>query len=59
MKLPKNIAACLLASSLMTAAVHAAKLEVTHWWTFGGEAAAVGELAKAFNSKTSHSWTNA
>jgi len=24
-------------------------LEVTHWWTSGGEAAAVAEFAKAFN----------
>lgn len=28
----------------------AADLEVTHWWTSGGEAAAVGELAKAFDN---------
>jgi glucose/mannose transport system substrate-binding protein len=25
-------------------------LEVTHWWTSGGEAAAVAEFAKAFNA---------
>ncbi|TNJ43349.1 ABC transporter substrate-binding protein [Phaeobacter sp. B1627] len=35
---------------------HATELEVTHWWTSGGEAAAVAELAKAFDSKTEHSW---
>ncbi len=28
----------------------AVELEVTHWWTSGGEAAAVAELAKAFNA---------
>jgi len=33
----------------------AADLEVTHWWTSGGEAAAVAEFAKAFNA-TEHSW---
>ena len=29
-------------------------LEVTHWWTSGGEAAAVGQLAKAFNATGNH-----
>jgi len=29
-------------------------LEVTHWWTAGGEAAAVAELAKAFNATGNH-----
>ncbi|MEP5728639.1 MAG: ABC transporter substrate-binding protein [Sulfitobacter sp.] len=29
---------------------HAGELEVTHWWTSGGEAAAVAELAKAFDA---------
>lgn len=37
-------------------AAHATELEVTHWWTSGGEAAAVAELAKAFNEKTEHTW---
>jgi glucose/mannose transport system substrate-binding protein len=31
-------------------AVSATELEVTHWWTSGGEAAAVAELAKAFDA---------
>ncbi len=31
-------------------AVGATDLEVTHWWTSGGEAAAVAELAKAFDA---------
>ncbi|SMR71049.1 carbohydrate ABC transporter substrate-binding protein, CUT1 family [Aliiroseovarius halocynthiae] len=34
----------------------AADLEVTHWWTSGGEAAAVAEFAKAVDAKTSHNW---
>jgi len=37
---------------------HAVDLEVTHWWTSGGEAAAVAELAKAFNEKTDHTWVD-
>jgi glucose/mannose transport system substrate-binding protein len=32
----------------------AADLEVTHWWTSGGEAAAVAELAKAFDATGNH-----
>src|SRR3990167_8500389 len=28
----------------------AAECEVTHWWTSGGEAAAVAEFAKAFDA---------
>ncbi len=37
---------------------YAADLEVTHWWTSGGEAAAVAELAKALNEKTEHNWVD-
>jgi glucose/mannose transport system substrate-binding protein len=33
----------------------AAELEVTHWWTSGGEAAAVAELAQAFEA-AGHTW---
>ncbi|WP_321831501.1 ABC transporter substrate-binding protein [Thalassovita sp.] len=39
-------------------AVSAADLEVTHWWTSGGEAAAVAEFAKAFDNKTDHTWVD-
>jgi len=41
-----------------TGHVQAADLEVTHWWTSGGEAAAVAEFAKAFNEKTDHNWVD-
>ena len=37
--------------------VQAADLEVTHWWTSGGEAAAVAELAKAFDA-TGNKWVD-
>ena len=47
----KSIAAGLAASVCMSFGVaHATDLEVTHWWTSGGEAAAVAELAKAFDA---------
>ncbi|MFN0190386.1 MAG: ABC transporter substrate-binding protein, partial [Aestuariivirga sp.] len=35
----------------------AADVEVTHWWTSGGEAAAVAEFAKAFNA-TGNKWVD-
>jgi glucose/mannose transport system substrate-binding protein len=35
----------------------ATDLEVTHWWTSGGEAAAVSEFAKAFNA-TGNKWVD-
>ncbi|WP_412553979.1 ABC transporter substrate-binding protein [Shimia sp. MIT1388] len=38
-------------------AVSAAELEVTHWWTSGGEAAAVSEFAKAFDA-TGNTWVD-
>lgn len=38
-------------------AATATDLEVTHWWTSGGEAAAVAELAKAFDA-TGNKWVD-
>jgi glucose/mannose transport system substrate-binding protein len=49
MKLSLKAALCASVFGLGTAA-QAADLEVTHWWTSGGEAAAVAEFAKAFNA---------
>lgn len=49
MKLTK-LAAALCATAALPMVAHATDLEVTHWWTSGGEAAAVAELAKAFNA---------
>lgn len=56
MKLAKK----LLAVAVIAAATntYATDLEVMHWWTSGGEAAAVGELAKAFND-TGNNWVDA
>ena len=50
----------MLASTAICAAgaAHAVDLEVTHWWTSGGEAAAVAEFAKAFNEGTEHNWVD-
>lgn len=49
-------ALCATTALLMPGASFAVDLEVTHWWTSGGEAAAVSELAKAFNENTDHGW---
>ncbi|MEO0976476.1 MAG: ABC transporter substrate-binding protein [Pseudomonadota bacterium] len=38
-------------------AAQATDLEVTHWWTSGGEAAAVAEFAKAFDA-TGNKWVD-
>ncbi|MBW8446775.1 MAG: ABC transporter substrate-binding protein [Arenimonas sp.] len=52
----RSVAAALAASAILPfSASQAADLEVTHWWTSGGEAAAVAEFAKAFNA-TGNKW---
>ncbi|RYC12371.1 ABC transporter substrate-binding protein [Ciceribacter ferrooxidans] len=43
--------------ALPLGAAQATDLEVTHWWTSGGEAAAVAELAKAFDA-TGNKWVD-
>ncbi len=51
----RSLAAMLAASvALPVGAAHAVDLEVTHWWTSGGEAAAVAEFAKAFDATGNH-----
>ncbi|MBX4863650.1 carbohydrate ABC transporter substrate-binding protein [Rhizobium sophorae] len=51
-----RLMAALLATSvaLPLGVANATDLEVTHWWTSGGEAAAVAELAKAFDATGNH-----
>ncbi|TKT82732.1 ABC transporter substrate-binding protein [Aquamicrobium sp. LC103] len=39
----------------LSVSAQATDLEVTHWWTSGGEAAAVAEFAKAFDA-SGHKW---
>ncbi|MBN9236368.1 MULTISPECIES: ABC transporter substrate-binding protein [Phyllobacteriaceae] len=52
-------AAALAAATALSCAgtAYATDLEVTHWWTSGGEAAAVAELAKAFDA-TGNKWVD-
>ena len=52
----KAIRTVLAATTALCAAsaANATDLEVTHWWTSGGEAAAVAEFAKAFDATGNH-----
>jgi glucose/mannose transport system substrate-binding protein len=56
----KKTLALLASTSLISvgSAAYAVDLEVTHWWTSGGEAAAVAEFARLFNENTPHSWVD-
>ncbi len=55
MGLKKLTAALALSVSLFAAgAARATDIEVTHWWTSGGEAAAVAEFAKAVDASGDH-----
>jgi glucose/mannose transport system substrate-binding protein len=55
-----NFRTALVATTALCAAsaVSATELEVTHWWTSGGEAAAVAEFAKAFNATEGNTWVD-
>jgi glucose/mannose transport system substrate-binding protein len=55
MGLKKFAAALAVSASMFCAgAAYSADLEVTHWWTSGGEAAAVAEFAKAVDASGDH-----
>lgn len=55
----RTITAALAAATICgwAGAAAATDLEVTHWWTSGGEAAAVAEFAKAFDA-TGNKWVD-
>lgn len=52
-----KLAVALCASVALPSVAMATELEVTHWWTSGGEAAAVAEFAKAFDA-TGNKWVD-
>ncbi len=55
----KKLALAALAATLMSgSAGYAADLEVTHWWTSEGEAAAVAEFARVFEEQTGNHWVD-
>ena len=49
-KTKKTLAVTLLALGTIASAHAATKAEVIHWWTSGGESAAIKEFAKAYNA---------
>jgi glucose/mannose transport system substrate-binding protein len=52
----KNLKSLLVGTALTAASTASAiELEVTHWWTSGGEAAAVSKFAEAWNA-TGNTW---
>lgn len=58
MSFKKGLLATSILGFALAAPAHAVDLEVTHWWTSGGEAAAVAEFANAFNGETEHNWVD-
>lgn len=52
------VAAALATAMMSSTAVYAADLEVTHWWTSAGEAAAVAEFARVFEEETGNHWVD-
>lgn len=57
MRIRTSAAALAATVALPFGAAQATDLEVTHWWTSGGEAAAVAEFAKAFDA-TGNKWVD-
>ena len=53
----KPVVAALLAGFGFIGAAHAQKAEVIHWWTSGGEAAAIKEMADAY-TKSGGTWVD-
>jgi glucose/mannose transport system substrate-binding protein len=53
-----TVVAAMATAFLGSTAINAAELEVTHWWTSAGEAAAVAEFARVFEEQTGHTWVD-
>ncbi|SHJ06378.1 ABC transporter substrate-binding protein [Wenxinia saemankumensis] len=51
----KMLGATAIVAASATAA-NAVEMEVMHWWTSGGEAAAVAQFAEALNNNTDNTW---
>ncbi len=52
---PNRLLAAMIAALGLAGAAHAQRAEVIHWWTSGGEAAAIKEFANAYN-KAGGTW---
>jgi glucose/mannose transport system substrate-binding protein len=53
-----TVAAAMAAALMSSTAALAVDLEVTHWWTSAGEAAAIAEFAKVFEEETGNTWVD-
>lgn len=52
------VVAAMATAFLGSTSAYAVDLEVTHWWTSAGEAAAIAEFAKLFEEKTGNNWVD-
>jgi glucose/mannose transport system substrate-binding protein len=52
------VVAAMATALLGSTSAYAADLEVTHWWTSAGEAAAVAEFARVFEEETGNRWVD-
>jgi len=53
-----SVVAAMATALLGSTAAMGAELEVTHWWTSAGEAAAIAEFARVFEEETGHTWVD-
>ncbi|MFM2346811.1 MAG: hypothetical protein RL654_1564 [Pseudomonadota bacterium] len=58
LRMPLHLLAATLASFVLAGTAQAQKAEVIHWWTSGGESAAIKEFATAFQ-KSGGTWVDA
>lgn len=52
------VVAAMATALLGSTSAFAVDLEVTHWWTSAGEAAAIAEFAKIFEAETGNTWVD-
>lgn len=53
-----SVVALVAAASVLSMPARAAEVEVIHWWTSGGEQAAVSVFAEEFEARTDHEWVD-
>jgi glucose/mannose transport system substrate-binding protein len=52
------VVAAMATAFLGSTSAYAVDLEVTHWWTSAGEAAAIAEFARIFEEETGNTWVD-
>jgi len=52
------VVAAMATAFLGSTSAYAVDLEVTHWWTSAGEAAAIAEFAELFEEQTGNNWVD-